>query len=162
LTLSVKDPTGAKCPAVAKTYQIGNPDAPCINCTPNDAGDRLIDGNNNATIKCAVNGNGPFTFSGTIQGLSKQSDKVTLTITNGTISADKVTGTATVAVNTPQLAGTYVSAAGACTVAVVSNNVKPGSMWASITCPIITLSSTGQTCAVGETTNFVLENCEGT
>src|SRR3954469_20366556 len=70
MTVSIGDPTGFKCPASAITYQVGNPKAPSVTATPNDPGDRLIDGEHNAKIKCSVNGNGPFTFSGTIQGYS--------------------------------------------------------------------------------------------
>ena len=162
MTLSIGDPTGAKCPASAKTYQVGNPNPPTVTSTPPSAGDRLIDGDHSASISCSVHGSGPYTFSGTIKALSKESDKVALTITNGSIGADKVSGTATIAVNTPQLSGnSFVSAPGACTVKVISQNVKPGSIWASVTCPTVTLSSTGQSCAVGDSTNFVLENCDG-
>src|SRR4051812_18272959 len=163
MTLSIGDPTGAKCPASAKTYQVGNPTAPSITAVPNEDGDRLIDGEKGASIKCSVTGSGPYNFSATIKALSSESDKVTLTVTNGIINADKATGSATVAVNTPQLSGnSFVSEPGACVVSVVNQNVKAGSLWASVSCAKVTLASTGQSCAVGMTTNFIVENCEGT
>jgi hypothetical protein len=158
LTLSIQPPAGAGTCVMPQTYVVGNPKG------PNNAmaGDRLIDGEHGATIKCSVHGSGPFTFSATIKGLSSASDPVTLTITNGTINADKMAGTATVAVNTPQLANTFSSAAGACPVTVVGTNVKPGSLWATVSCPNITDPSTpGKACSVGPITTFVLENCDG-
>ena len=158
MTLSITDATGIKCPASAKTYQVGNPKPP----VPPEDGDRLIDGEKGASIKCSVTGSGPYNFSATIKALSSESDKVTLTATNGVINADKETGSATIAVNTPQLSGnSFVSDPGACVVTVVSQNVKPGSLWASVSCAKVNLASTGQTCAVAMTTNFIIENCEG-
>jgi hypothetical protein len=139
---------------------IGNPDG------PNNAmaGDRLIDGEHGATINCSVHGSSSFTFSGKIKGQTKNtpSDNVALTITNGIINTDKMTGTATIAVNTTQLANTLTSPLGACTITVVGDNVKPGSLWATASCPSITDPSTpGNACSVGPTTTFVLENCDG-
>jgi hypothetical protein len=159
LTLSVQKPVSGAltCPVPGKTYVVGNPDGP----NSSMAGDRLIDGENGATIKCSVKGSGPFNFSATIKARSSESDMVTLTITNGVINADKLTGTASVGVYTPQLAGTFTSTEGGCTAGVVAGNVKPGSLWATISCPIINYPSTGQACSVGTTTTFVLENCDG-
>jgi hypothetical protein len=159
LSLSIQKPTTGSqtCPVPGKTYVLGNPDG------PNSAmpGDRLIDGENGATIKCSVKGGGPFNFSGTLKGTSSESDKVTMTISSGVINADKLTGTATVGVYTPQLAGTFTSPDGGCTVGVVGNQVKAGSLWATISCPTISYPSTAQSCSVGTTTTFVLENCDG-
>jgi hypothetical protein len=159
LNLSVQQALvgAANCPVPGKTYVVGNPKGP----TAAVPGDRLIDGQNGASIKCSVHGGGPFTFSGTIKGLSSESDKVALTITNGTVNADKLTGTATIAVNTPQLAGTFTSAEGGCTISVVNQNVKGGSIWATAKCESVTEPTTAKTCAVGDTTTFILENCDG-
>jgi len=159
LTLSVQQAlTGpVNCPVPGKTYIVGNPSGP----TAVDDGDRLIDGEHGASIKCSVHGGGPYTFSGTIKGLSSESDKVTFTITNGNVSADKATGTATIAVNTPQLPGTFTSPEGGCALTIVNGNVKGGSIWATANCPTITEPSTAKTCAVGTTTTFILENCDG-
>jgi hypothetical protein len=158
-TLSVQQPpTGAAtCPVPGKTYVVAKKKGP--NTT--DAGDRFIDGEDGATIKCSVKGGGPFTFSATIRALSTESAPVTLTLTSGVINADKLTGSATLAVNTPELANTYTSAVGACTIGVVGGNVKAGSLWATISCPLITDSSTGKGCSIGTITTVVLENCEG-
>ena len=161
LTLSITRAAGnTSCPVPGQTYGIGNPKPPTL--IPQSYGDRLIDGDNGSSIKCSVKGSGPFTFSGTIKATTPQSDKVTLTITNGVINADKATGTATIAVSTPQLGGTFTSADGACVINVVNSQVKAGSVWAGATCATVTDPSTTNVCAVAATTNFVLENCEGT
>jgi len=159
VTLSVQKPTTGSltCPVPGKTYVVGNPKGP----TTAAPGDRYIDGENGATIACSVKGGGPFNFSATIKASSTESDKVTMTITSGVINADKKTGTATVGVFTPQLAGTFISPEGGCAVSVVGDNVKPGSLWATVSCPIINYPSTGQACSVGSITTFVLENCDG-
>ena len=163
VTVSIQKPTSGalNCPVPGKTYAVGNPKGP----SPTNYGDRLIDGEHGATIKCSVTGSGPFSFSGTIKGSTAQSDQVTVTLTNGVINADKLTGTATVAVYTNDLAGSFVSMAGACTVNVVPPNVKPGSIWATLECPLVSNLTTGQGCSVGPVgatiTAFVLENCEG-
>ena len=158
-TLSVQKPTTgtSNCPVPGKTYVVGNPKGP----TTVAPGDRFIDGENGATIKCSVKGSGPFNFSGTIKASSTENDKVTITISNGVIGADKLTGTATVSVYTPQLAGTFASPEGGCTVGVVGDNAKPGSLWATVSCPVINYPSTGQVCSIGPITTFVLENCDG-
>jgi len=165
LKLSVQTPTtgSATCPVPGKTYIIGNPNAP----DANQPGDRLIDGEHSATIKCSVKGSGPYTFSGTVQAVSSEHAKVTLTITNGMINADKLTGTATVGLFTTDLAGTFNSPEGGCAVKVISGNVKPGSLWAQFSCPSITETSTGKACSIGpdpigsSITTVVFENCDG-
>jgi len=155
LTLSIQKPPGTvTCPVPGKTYEVGNPKGP----TSISAGDRLVDGENSASIKCSVKGSGPFTFSGSIH---TDVSKLTLSLTNGVVNADKLTGTATVTVYTADLSGTFASAASACTVSVINQQVQPGSMWATLSCPTVTNGSTAQSCAVGETTTFVLENCDG-
>lgn len=166
LKLSIQPPTGTgTCPVPGKTYEVAAPpnyNPPIADGANPVPGDRLIDGEHGASIKCSVHGSDSFTFSGTIKGLSSESDKVTFTITNGMINTDKKTGTATIAVNTTQLPANYTSAAGACTITVVGTNVKPGSLWATAKCPSISdPSSPGSACSIGETTNFVLENCDG-
>jgi len=161
LTLSIQPPVGAgNCPVPGKTYVLGNPNGP----NTMSAGDRLIDGEHNASIKCSVHGTSTFTFSGTLKGFTSTtpSDVVAMSITNGTVNMDMATGTASVAVNTTGLAGNFSSPPAGCTVAVVANNVKAGHIWATITCPTINdPSSPGRACRVGDTTTFVLENCDG-
>jgi hypothetical protein len=162
LTLSIQPPVGAgNCPVPGTTYVIGNPKGP----NSGFAGDSLIDGEHGATIKCAVNGSSTFTFSGTIKGITNTtpSSKVAFQVSNGVINMDRLTGTATVAVNTNELAGNFASPAGACTVGVVQDAVKAGSLWATVTCPSISdPTSPGKACSVGSITTFVLENCDGT
>jgi len=154
LTLSVQKLGSPTCPVPGKIYVVGDPDGP----DSNTIGDPLVDGEKGATIKCSVKGNGPYTFSGSIYS---DVSKLTWSLTGGTVNADKATGTATASVYTADLAGTFSSAAAACTVTVLKQQIKPGSMWATISCPTIKNSSTSQECSVGTTTTFVLENCEG-
>lgn len=162
LTLSIQPPTAGtgNCPVPGSTYVLGNPKGP-NNASP---GDRLIDGEHSATIKCSVKGSSTFTFSGTLKGITNTtpSAKVSLQITDGVINMDKMTGTATASVNTNDLAGNFGSTAGGCTVSVVGDNVKPGSLWATMTCPnIADPTSPGKACSIGPITTFVLENCDG-
>ena len=161
LTLSVQPPTGTgTCSVTGKTYVVAaaNGQGPSMA----GPGDRVVDGENGATIKCSVHGSGPFTFSGTIKGLSSGSDRVTVTITDGVIDADRKIGKATIAVNTTQIPNTLTSAASDCAVTVVQDAVKAGSLWATAACPRITdPSSPGIACSVGPITTFVIENCDG-
>jgi hypothetical protein len=161
LKLSIQPPTGTgNCPVPGTTYELGNPKAP----NTVSPGDRLIDGEHGATIKCSVQGSSTFTFSGTLKGITNTtpSSKVSFQILSGSIDMGKMKGTATVAVNTNELAANFTSPAGDCAVSVVGDNVKPGSIWATITCPNITdPTSPGKACKVGDTTTFVLENCDG-
>ncbi len=119
----------------------------------------MIDGERGAKVKCSVQGNGPYSVSGTIQGLTPEGESVTLIIMNGVIDADKRAGSARITVNTPQLAGDSNEAG--CTLSVIAQQIKPGSLWATVFCPSITSPTTGQSCSVGSLTTFVLENCEG-
>ena len=140
LTLSVQPPKGAgTCSVTGKTYVVAA--AKGVGPKPSS-------------------GSGPFTFSGTIKGISSGSDRVTFTITNGVIGADRLTGTASIAVNTTQIPNTLAS--DGCAVAVVQDAVKPGSLWATVTCANINdPSSPGIGCSVGPDTTFVIENCDG-
>ena len=157
LTLSVQPATGAGCPVAGQTYVLGNPKGP----NAVSPGDRLIDGEQGATISCSVRGTGPFTFSGAIRGTTGQGDLVDVKMTDGSITGES--GSVTLSVGTPQLASRFTSTAGGCTVTVIGQNIKPGSVWASVTCPTITDPSTpGLTCSVGPVSTFVFENCDGT
>jgi len=125
-------------------------------------GDRLVDGEQGASITCSVRGAGSsYTFSGAIRGATGQGDLVDLEMTDGSITGQ--TGSVTLSVNTPQLASRFTSTAGGCTVTVIGDNVKSGSVWASVACSAITDPSTpGVTCSVGSVSTFVFENCDGT
>lgn len=161
LTLMVQPPTSTSagnCPVPGRTYVIGNPKGP----DRSSPGDRLTDGENGAKIKCSVTGSGPFAVSATIQGTTQETpaDRVSLIIKDGVIDADTQTGTASVSVFTPQLAGTF--SGGDCTLSVINQNIKAGSLWASVTCPAISdPSAPGQACSVGQLSTFVIENCDG-
>lgn len=161
LTLVLQSPaTGMPtCPVTGRTYVIGDPDGPDGNSTP---GDRLIDGMKGASISCSVLGTGTFSVSGSIRGTTAQGDLVVLKISDGTIDAAGQTGTATVSVNTTQLAATYQSTPGGCTLRIVMGNIKPGSIWGTVSCPsVVDPSSSVKSCAIGPTSAFVLENCDG-
>jgi len=159
LTISVQPPStgAATCPVLGKTYVLGNPKGP----NSVQPGDRLIDGEQGAIIQCSVHGTGPYTFFGTLSGVTSELEQLTLGITDGVVDAQKQTGTATMVVNTPSLAGSFASPVGGCTISVIAQNVRPGSLWATASCPTITDPSTGKVCAVGAMTTFVLENCDG-
>jgi hypothetical protein len=164
--LSIQKPTtgAGNCPVTGKTYDVGNPKAPVSTPPKPDPGDRLTDGEHGASIQCSVKGSGPFTFSGSIEGITSEGDPLTVGVTNGVINADKVSGTAKINVYTKELSGSFTSTADGCAVTVLF--VKPGSVWATITCPSIVNSSTAQECSVGPVggtiSNFVFENCDGT
>ncbi len=158
LTLIVQPTTtpAKSCPVSGKTYVVGNPSGP----NSGSPGDRLVDGMGGAKITCSVTGSGPYTVYASIRGQSSENEVVMLTIANGVVNADKQTGSAAIAVYTPQLAGTF--GANECTLSVVDQNVKPGALWATVSCPTISDPSLpGSACSVGPTTTFVLENCDG-
>jgi hypothetical protein len=159
LTLSVQttaeDTDSTLCPVHGKTYVIGAPQGPSSE-TP---GIRLIDGENGAKISCSVKGAGPYSFSGTIQATSSELDEVTLTITDGVVDADKLTGSASISVFTTDLRQTYDSQVKACPITVVGGQIKRGSIWATFSCPSIYPSNLG-VCIIGPSA-FVLENCDG-
>jgi len=135
---------------------LGDPKGP-TNLSP---GDRLIDGEQGASISCSVLGTGPYTFSGAIRATTAQGELVDLEMTDGSITGE--TGSVTLSVATPQLASRFRSTAGGCAVTVLGENIKPGSVWASVACPTITDPSTpGATCSVGPVSTFVFENCDG-
>ena len=163
ISLSVTKPsgsdlmTGTDCPVPGITYSVGTKKSTVP--TMSNPGESVIDGEGGAEVSCSVKGKGTFTFSGSLKAATIDTkDPITVTFTNGQIGAD-FTGTATVSVFTPQLAGTYTSAAGGCKVKVINSQVKGGSIWASFTCPGITVPPSQQ-CSVG-TSVFVFENCDG-
>jgi len=157
LTLVVQPATGARCPVAGQTYVLGDPEGP----TAVSPGDRLVDGEQGATISCSVRGDGSYTFSGAIRGTTGQGDLVDVKMTDGSVTGE--TGSVTLSVVTPQLASRFTSTAGGCAVTVIGQNIKPGSVWASVACPTITDPSTPDvTCSVGSVSTFVFENCDGT
>jgi hypothetical protein len=167
LTLSIKKPPSGSgsCPVTGMTYQVGNPTPPTLGPPPQE-GKRVISGEHGASIQCSVKGSGPFTFSANIKATTTTGDPLTVSVTNGVINADKATGTAQLNVYTKELSGSFISDTAGCTVGVVGDNVKPGSIWVSISCESIKNSSTAQECSVDpvgspKSSNFILENCDG-
>lgn len=156
LTLNVQYEDLDLCPVTDKTYVVGAPEGPS-SMTP---GIRLIDGEGGAKISCAVNGTGPYTFSGTIQATTPELDSVTFTISDGVVNADGLTGSASLSVTTTDLVGSYSSGFRACPIRVVDDQIKRGSIWATFSCDLIWPSAIG-VCTVGESA-FVFENCDGT
>lgn len=148
------------CPVPGNVYPLGKP-AP----TEVDPGQSLVDGENDTKISCSVRGTGPYTFAGSLHGTSTdtQSDPITVTFSNGTINADKLTGTVSVSVFTPELDGTFTSGSTPCTVTVINQQVKGGSIWANFSCPTLSLPPS-TVCSSGvapSVSTFVFENCEG-
>lgn len=159
LTLSLQVPAGGgSCPVPGRTYEIGAPNAP----STQDPGDRVVDGQKGSAIKCSVHGKGPFTFSGSLRGISSDENRspVTISFTDGQIAADKSGGTVTVGVNTPDLGGFFQSEPGACKLTIVNQQIKPGSIWTSVSCPLVT-QPPANSCTVGMSTVVIFENCDG-
>ncbi len=144
---------GTTCPVAGMSYELGAPGPSEVS-----PGTSIVGGMNGAVISCAVTGasGGPWKFSGSIHGNTSSNDPVTLTFSNGSVDITG-NGQATVAVFTPQLAGTLTSTM-PCQVAVINSQVKGGSVWAEFACGEVT-SPPSSDCGING--YFVLENCEG-
>jgi hypothetical protein len=140
---------GAACPVASHSYQFGMP-------TTTDPGTRLISGQNGVLISCSVKGSSDFKFSASLLGEASGGDTIAITFTDGVFGAD-FSGTATVAVSTPQLAGTFTSSQ-PCVLSALNRQVKNGSLWASFSCPQVAAPPSGL-CALSGV--LVLENCAG-
>ena len=164
---------GPSCPVPGTVYPVGklktDPSDPTgkrkIVQAPSDtdSGQSVVDGENNTKISCSVRGNGPFTFSGTLYATAydEAMDPIKVTLSNGVVNADKVTGTVDVQVFTPQLAATFSSGSMPCTLKVFF--VKGGSIWGDFSCPSLTSPPSG-VCTSGvapSKSTFVFENCDG-
>ncbi|MEO6598241.1 MAG: hypothetical protein ABIQ16_00100 [Polyangiaceae bacterium] len=157
ISLSVRLPTsvnGSTCPDSGTTYYVGDALTP-----PNAV---LVDGDKGAHISCSVKGSGGgIAFSGSLAANTTQGDPypITVTFSDGVVDASG-NGTASIGVYTPKLSATYTSTA-ACTVKVLGSplQVKPGSIWASFSCPSITAPPAGL-CEVGPSV-VVFQNCDG-
>jgi hypothetical protein len=148
------------CPEPGMVYPVGKP-------APSDTnpGQSVIDGESGTTITCSVRGTGPYTFSGSIHATSgdAQRDPISVTFSGGTINADRKTGSVSVGVFTPQLDGNFTSGSTPCTVMVINQQVKGGSIWADFSCPSLTQPPSGE-CSSGvapSVSTLVLENCAG-
>ena len=164
VTLEISPGAAGTCPISAGMgYAIGAKKKTGVGVdAPNDVtfGTSVIDGDHGASVSCSVKGqaDGTFKFSGSLHSFSGDGNLVTVTITNGTINADKTNGTGQVGVFTTQLVGTYDSGAMPCTFTVLNGQVKGGAIWADFTCPSI--SETGRACSISKST-IVFGNCAG-
>jgi hypothetical protein len=138
------------CPAI-QTYQLGTP-AP----TTNDPGRSVISGDAGSLINCAVTGNGPFSFSGSIKATTTTGEAIDIVFANGVVGAD-FTGTADISFYAPELTNDFRSTA-PCAITVEDEQVKGGAIWASFHCPQIASPPSGL-CGLSGT--VVLENCAG-
>jgi len=153
LTMSVGPPfAGGTCPSTGFNGKIALGDGP--NHRNNDPGDRVIDGQDDATASCRVGGSDTFTFSGSLEHLTSA-----FSITGGTISKGG-TGTAEVSMFFPDVAD-VISSSEPCrlSVATAPLEVAPGRIWATIECPTLTVADRPDG-ACGARGEFVMENCE--
>ncbi len=137
------------CPASGITYLIGAPDAPTLT----DPGESLISGESGSLITCSVMGNGQFAFSGALHATTAQGDTVSINFSNGSVAADG-SGSADVAFYSPQLAASFAGTS--CSVSVLDQQVKSGSIWATFKCQQIASPPSGLCGLSGE---LVFENC---
>lgn len=150
-------PMGKSCPtSVSFTYDVPR----ILDTKPTEGLDqdtylhRIVDGENSAQVSCKVTGS---SFSGRIVLGGRA-----LSISSGTLGADKK-GTAQITVtNSESLSTSLISPTANCTVdaaGTASNKfqVKGGSMWASFSCPSVE-AAPNEYCTAGGF--FVLENCE--
>jgi hypothetical protein len=159
ISLQIGGPSST-CPEPGQVYPVGKP-AP----SATDPGQSVVDGVGDTNISCSVRGTGPYTFSGSLHATSSDGnrDPITVTFSNGVIDANRTTGTATVTVFTPQLSASFASGSTPCTVEVINQQVKGGSIWANFSCPSLTSPPSGA-CASGvapSVSTFVFENCDG-
>ncbi len=159
VTLSIRsvNVNAMSCPFTAKTYLIGSP-AP----TSFEPGESVVDGDHGAAVSCSVQGSGPYTFSGSLAAATSEGQPITVTLTGGTVDADKATGTVGVSIYTPDLASAFDSGATPCTVQANNKQVKPGqpgSIWVDFECPTIA-APPSNLCGIGKST-IVFQNCNG-
>jgi hypothetical protein len=174
ISLQVGGPTST-CPEPGNVYPVGklvnDPSDPtgkrkkALAPSESDPGQSVVDGEGGTKISCSVRGKGPFTFSGSLQATSadEAKDLITITFSNGVVNEDKTTGTVSVQVFTTQLAGQFASGSTPCTVKVINQQIKGGSIWADFSCPSLTQPPSGA-CSSGvapSTSTFVFENCDG-
>ncbi len=164
VTLSVTQPVvhvdQMTCPVVHE-YQVGANDPKTNKPAPPssvDPGQSVISGQSGAKISCSVKGGGgTFTFSGTVSAVTTEGQAISVQFTNGTVTNGA--GTADVSVYTPDLSANFDSTA-SCTIQVLQNQVKGGSIWATFSCPSIASPPSGL-CGIGSNSTIVFENCDG-
>jgi len=148
--------SSASCPDPGTLYEVGGPRPPSMGAP----GDSVVDGSG-ARISCSVKGsNGGYVFSGNLQAntVAPVVVPITGTFSNGVVDATGH-GTVSFGVRAPAL-GDYFNSSAPCTVSVIAGAVKPGSIWASFSCPSVKgVSSIDQQCEI-RTSVIVFENCE--
>jgi hypothetical protein len=147
-------PGSGACPTTAATKGIGNP-APNSQGTEGKGGP-ISDGEQGVTTSCSVKGGPQYTVSaGVRQGA------VSFSMT-GSVNGTNAQGTATISVQTPDLADLFQSASNACTLTAVTTaqgiQVKPGAMWATYNCPMVQGPLATQVCRLQG--DVVIENCD--
>ncbi|MEO7034776.1 MAG: hypothetical protein ABI548_12785 [Polyangiaceae bacterium] len=140
------------CPVEGELSAIGAPKVP----TELNPGTSVVNGEQGYSVSCSVTGRGPFVFSGSIHGVSADGQLITVSFRNGMLGAD-FKGSADVSVLTPQL-GETLSSSAPCTVMALQNQAKPGSLWATFSCPQTALPPSTTCSASGV---IVFENCAG-
>jgi hypothetical protein len=140
---------GTECPAI-RSYQLGTP-AP--NTT--DPGESLTSGVAGTSIQCSVTvQQSGYLFSAQIRGVTSDGNAVSLVLTTGsTVGASS--GSADVSVYTAALIQTYSSPA-PCQFQILSQQIKPGSIWASFSCEQVASPPSGLCQLTG---TVLLENC---
>jgi hypothetical protein len=141
---------GTACPVSGTKYGLGSPPPTAL-----DPGQSIVSDHDGSVISCSVRGRPPLTFGGSLHGTTSTGDPVTLVLTDGTLAGNE--GTANLSFFAPQLASQFTSST-PCRVSVVAGQVKPGSIWASFSCDVLSSPPSGLCSASGV---FVLENCDG-
>jgi hypothetical protein len=141
-----------QCPTAPVTKEVGEPGP---NKDTIGKGGPIFDGEKGVKASCTVAGGPQFNVATSISGGGISFNM------NGSVSSAG-TGTATIGMYAPELAGQFSSPAGGCTVTAVQTSegfqVKPGAMWASFNCPTIVGQLATEICRLqGE---VVIENCD--
>jgi hypothetical protein len=140
------------CPASATTRGVGNPPPEAAGTA--GKGGPIFDGEEGVKATCSVKGGPPFNVSTSVSG-----NFMSFNLT-GSLPASGP-GTATIGVSMPELASKFFSSS-ACTLTAIQTSqgvqVKPGAMWASFNCPMVTGEIASEVCRLqGE---VVIENCD--
>ena len=151
------------CPLTAKLYQVYDTGTAGFTApSSSNPGNSVVDGDSGASVSCSVQGSGPFTFSGSLTGNTSEHQKITVTLSNGTVDANKSTGTVNVNVYTPDLLAAFSNGSTPCTVTVNNKQLnagKPGSIWLNFSCPTIAYPPSSL-CGI-DTSTIVFQNCNG-
>jgi hypothetical protein len=153
LNISVGPPfAGGSCPSTGFNATIALRDGP--DHRQNDPGDRMIDGDDDATVSCRVAGSNEFGVSGNLERLGSS-----FSLTGGTIAGGG-TGTASASMLLPDLANALTSAE-PCSLSVATRplEVAAGRIWAIIECPNLSVENDPGGAACAARGEFVFENC---